>query len=320
MVSTTPAAKFKIDIFRTGYYNGLGARLMTSFGPFDGQPQPVPEIGPNRLRECKWKPTTSIKIPHDWPSGVYLGKLTRDAAKQMGIDARNFALGGNAGSDHESFQRVSIDTVFFSRDYSLLHTPQDTMEKLSAESLKILKGYEVMRAPFSGTITARFVDPGALVQSATTNQTAAQPLVTLSQTDRLRIYVYLDQKNAGFVKAGDRAVIVDAVRSDVQAEARVSRISGELDPKTRTLLTELDLDNRSGRFLAGGFVQVTLKLKTPALLQVPPEALLQKGDKTFVGIVGPDNRVAFRQVTVADSDGPAVRPRGAGTRPHRPRG
>lgn len=64
-----------------------------------------------------------------------LGKLTRDAAKQMGIDARNFALGGNSGSDHESFQRVSIDTVFFSRDYNLLHTPQDTIDQIQENYL-----------------------------------------------------------------------------------------------------------------------------------------------------------------------------------------
>jgi aminopeptidase YwaD len=64
-----------------------------------------------------------------------LGKLTREAAKQMGIDAHNFALGGNAGSDHESFQRVSIDTVFFSRDYGLLHTPQDTIDQVQVKYL-----------------------------------------------------------------------------------------------------------------------------------------------------------------------------------------
>ena len=59
-----------------------------------------------------------------------LGRLTRDAAEQLGIQARNFQLGGNAGSDHEPFQRVGIDTVFFSRDYNLLHTPQDTIDQI----------------------------------------------------------------------------------------------------------------------------------------------------------------------------------------------
>jgi len=76
MVSTNPATKFIIEIFRTGYYGGRGARLMTVLGPFNGKKQPDPEIGPKRLRECKWTPSTSLKIPADWPIGVYLGRLT----------------------------------------------------------------------------------------------------------------------------------------------------------------------------------------------------------------------------------------------------
>ena len=76
MVSTKPARPFQIEIFRTGYSGGRGARLMTKLGPFDGQPQPVPEIGPKNLHECKWKASTQLTIPADWPSGVYLGRLT----------------------------------------------------------------------------------------------------------------------------------------------------------------------------------------------------------------------------------------------------
>ncbi len=76
MVSTKPARPFEIEIFRTGYYGGRGARLMTKLGPFEGQPQPVPEIGPKNLHECRWKSSTQLTIPADWPSGVYLGRLT----------------------------------------------------------------------------------------------------------------------------------------------------------------------------------------------------------------------------------------------------
>ena len=76
MVSTSPVEEFKIEIFRTGYYGGRGARLMTTLGPFPGKTQAVPEVGERRLRECKWKPTTSLVIPNDWTSGVYLGRLT----------------------------------------------------------------------------------------------------------------------------------------------------------------------------------------------------------------------------------------------------
>ena len=76
MVSTNPVEKFEIEIFRTGYYNGSGARLMTKMGPFDGIKQPDPIQGPKNLHECKWKVTTTLTIPTDWISGVYLGRLT----------------------------------------------------------------------------------------------------------------------------------------------------------------------------------------------------------------------------------------------------
>ena len=49
---------------------------MTSLGPLNCKPQPKPPIGEKRLRSCQWEPATTIKIPFDWPSGVYLGRLT----------------------------------------------------------------------------------------------------------------------------------------------------------------------------------------------------------------------------------------------------
>lgn len=74
-VSANPARRFTLSIFRMGYYHGLGGRLMQQFGPLSAKPQPVPEPGPNRLRECQWEATLTIRIPETWPSGVYLGKL-----------------------------------------------------------------------------------------------------------------------------------------------------------------------------------------------------------------------------------------------------
>lgn len=76
MVSTDPPAKYRIEIFRTGYYGGRGARLMTTLGPLEGTAQPIPPIGEKRLRECRWKPSATLEIPADWTSGVYLGRLT----------------------------------------------------------------------------------------------------------------------------------------------------------------------------------------------------------------------------------------------------
>jgi N,N-dimethylformamidase beta subunit-like protein len=75
-VSTNPASPFLIEIYRMGFYGGAGGRLVQSLGPFPGKVQPDPPIGPNRLRQCQWEPCHTLRIPNDWPSGVYLGKLT----------------------------------------------------------------------------------------------------------------------------------------------------------------------------------------------------------------------------------------------------
>src|SRR5688572_12226328 len=64
-----------------GYYQGKGGRHMARLGPFKGKVQPDPDIGAERLRECQWEPSTKLRIPQSWPSGVYLGKLTAEKEK-----------------------------------------------------------------------------------------------------------------------------------------------------------------------------------------------------------------------------------------------
>ena len=78
-VSAAPAAEVTIDLFRMGWYGGKGGRFVTRLGPFPVDTQGVPEVGSNRVRECGWKRTTSLTIPADWLSGVYLGKLSSGA-------------------------------------------------------------------------------------------------------------------------------------------------------------------------------------------------------------------------------------------------
>jgi membrane fusion protein, multidrug efflux system len=177
----------------------------------------------------------------------------------------------------------------------------------NAASLLVQKNYEVLRAPFPGVITARYADPGALVQSATTSQTNALPLVTLAQTDRLRVYVYPDQKTAGAVRLGDTVEVSDATRPEVKVSGSVTRTSGELDSKTRTLLVEIDLDNSQGRILAGSFVQVTLSIRSIAESEIPAESLVLRGDKPYVAVIGEDNKVNYREVAIYESDGRKIR-------------
>ena len=82
-VSANPPQAFTIDIFRTGYYGGKGARLLRSLGKFDGRTQADPPAGELRLRECQWEAAAELEIPADWVSGVYLAKLKTES----GIDS-----------------------------------------------------------------------------------------------------------------------------------------------------------------------------------------------------------------------------------------
>lgn len=77
-VSTQPASPFRVEIYRLGWYGGLGARKVQELGPLPGVTQPDPPIGPKRRRDCAWEPSAQIRIPDDWVSGVYLGKLTSE--------------------------------------------------------------------------------------------------------------------------------------------------------------------------------------------------------------------------------------------------
>ena len=77
-VSTNPSSPFILEIYRLGYYGGLGGRLMTKLGPFEGKVQQDPAVGEKRVRTCDWEACTEIEIPKDWVSGVYVGKLTAE--------------------------------------------------------------------------------------------------------------------------------------------------------------------------------------------------------------------------------------------------
>lgn len=83
-VSANPASRFSIELYRMGYYQGKGARLVEKLGSFDGRIQPDPPIGEKRLRECNWEPSVTLTIPEDWASGVYLGKLK---AEREGLES-----------------------------------------------------------------------------------------------------------------------------------------------------------------------------------------------------------------------------------------
>jgi RND family efflux transporter MFP subunit len=176
-----------------------------------------------------------------------------------------------------------------------------------AKEIRTMQNYRVLVAPFAGVVTTRYVDPGALVTNATNNQSAAQPVVTISDTSKLRVTVYVDQVDASFIKPGTKVEILDSSNPAVKAEATVSRTSGELDPRTRTLATQVDFDNTNGTFISGSFVSVSLLIPSKSFIEVPSTALVTREGKSLVAAVGEDKRLKFTPVDVAGTDGKVIR-------------
>jgi membrane fusion protein, multidrug efflux system len=182
-----------------------------------------------------------------------------------------------------------------------------SVAQATVAQLQTLRSYEQIIAPLDGRVTARYADPGALVQNAMNSQTSALPVVTISDTSHLRVDAYVQQQDAPFVHVGDAVDIEDATNPSRKISARVSRTSGELDTKSRTLLVEIDLDNRQAFFVGGSFAYVTLHLKVPPAPQVPLNALVLRENRQFVVVPDDKNIVHFRPVQVESTDGSIVR-------------
>lgn len=170
------------------------------------------------------------------------------------------------------------------------------------EGLRTQKSYETLRAPFASTVIARYADQGALLQNASGAQSGALGVVTLAALEKLRVYVYLSQRDASLVRLKDRVQIF-APEHLVAVEATVTRVAGDLDPRTRMMLVEIDVDNRQLALIAGGLVTVKLQLTQPQLPEVPSEALSFQSKQAILTVVDSESRARLRRVVVADDDG-----------------
>ena len=165
--------------------------------------------------------------------------------------------------------------------------------------------YKMVRAPFAGRVTARFVDPGALVTNAQANITSAMPMLTVSDDSKVRIFTFVQQMDVPFVQVGNRAVIGDAANPERTRTGTVTRMTGELEPRTRTMLIEVHLDNADGFFVPGSFAYVTLHVPIKSYIQIPVAGLITRGEDNIVGVLENDV-VRFRTVAVASTDGATV--------------
>lgn len=170
----------------------------------------------------------------------------------------------------------------------------------------VIRDYQNVTAPFDGVISNRYVDLGWLLQNASGSQAASQPLYALTKNDRLRIFMYVDQQDAPYVKTGDPVDISVAGENPVHLNTSVDMIAGELDPRTRTLLIEVVVDNADQKIVAGSFVQASLKITQPRLLKLPAQALVIRDQKTYVSVVegqSPAQKLHYAKIDLAGNDG-----------------
>jgi RND family efflux transporter MFP subunit len=171
--------------------------------------------------------------------------------------------------------------------------------------LENLVGFEQVVAPFAGTITARNVDVGQLVDSG--SGTPARELLRIAATDKLRTFVQVPEVDAPAATVGVAVELTLAERPGKRYPAKIARTADAIDPGTRTLRVEVDLDNRNGEILPGAYAQVHLKLQdsVPALL-IPVSALLFRSEGPRIATVVDGNKARLLPVTLGRDFGTQI--------------
>ena len=197
------------------------------------------------------------------------------------------------------------------KDYISVEEAQisETDVRIAEATLKSLQeqqAYKYIKAPFNGTITARFADQGALVQNAMNSQTSALPIASIGELDKVRIYIYVEQKDAAFIQPGYPVTVCTPEHAQSPIKATVTRRAGQLDQHTHMMTTEIDLDNTSNLIVPGGFVTVKVPLPGVAKLTIPSEALVVRGTAYFVPLVDDSSKVKFKEIKIAENTGQRI--------------
>ncbi|WP_105133251.1 efflux RND transporter periplasmic adaptor subunit, partial [Burkholderia sp. BE12] len=172
-----------------------------------------------------------------------------------------------------------------------------------------LVSYESVTAPFDGVITARNVDVGTLVTAGGTpgSPGLSGELFHLEQTDTLRVFVDVPQDSATGVSTGTPVYLTTPQYPGRRLAARVARSAGAIDPVTRTLRVEIDVDNHDGTLMPGAYAQAHLAVPSAApALALPVSALLFRPNGVTVATVGANGRTALKTVQIGRDFGTRV--------------
>jgi membrane fusion protein (multidrug efflux system) len=206
----------------------------------------------------------------------------------------------------QSVSQQDADTKISDRDVkrAMLQSAVANVKRLSE-----LVSYEKVTAPFSGVITARNVDVGALVSAGSSPGLGGNTgeLFHVQQTDTLRVFVDVPQNEAPYVTSRTSVYLSVQQFPGKRFAAKVVRDTGSIDPVSRTLRVEVDVDNRDGALMPGAYAQVHLGLDNPhPALDLPVSALLFRPDGVTVAVVDAAGKTALKSVGLGRDFGTSV--------------
>jgi len=204
-------------------------------------------------------------------------------------------LAKNAVSKQETDQAMS--------DLSARQSAVSASEA-NVRRLQQLQGFEKVVAPFDGIVTARNTDIGALVEAGANS--GPKELFHLAAINRLRVYIAVPEAYANAVTNGGTVTLTETDRPDETFKGTLIRNSNSIDPESRTLTAEADVDNASGHLLPGAYVFVHLQLPgNPHSVTVPSNALLFRSEGLRVAVVR-DNRIVLAPISIGHDYGNTV--------------
>ena len=175
----------------------------------------------------------------------------------------------------------------------------------NVRSLQEQRGFSRVTAPFSGTILSRSIDNGSLISSG--SQNSVTQMFTIGQSGRVRVFTSVPQSMAPAIQNARSVKITFRELPGQVFSGTVARTSNSIDPASRTMLTEVDLDNPGGKILPGMFATVAFDSASsvqPVLL--PQNALVMRSAGPQAVLVGADHVAHFQRLTLGRDLGTSV--------------
>ena len=170
-----------------------------------------------------------------------------------------------------------------------------TAQQANVRRLEELESFQRVTAPFEGVITARNVDPGALITAGSSSSN--RELFRIAKTDQLRIFVNVPQVNAAAVHTGDTADIRVGEFANRNFPGIIARTADSLDPSSRTLLTEIHVPNGKHELRPGMFASVKFAFKGGgASVVAPASVFVFRADGPHVALVDAAHKIHFAKV------------------------